>query len=226
MNTETAAEPRKPVNYVFVDYENVPGVDLSCIGEKAAHVTLLLGARQTKLDVTLAQKLMAHAASTQLIRLEKEGKNALDFTLAFYLGRAVQMDPEASFHVVSKDGGYDNLIEHLQKKHIRIHKHADDSRLTFEPGEAPKTAAPKPSAKAPTPVQPSPKANPFAQILQHLRKQGDKKPKTRKKLMSDIKSHQGRDTTDTQVEKLVLKLEKDGHVSFDEKGRATYQLKR
>ncbi len=208
-----------PLNHVFMDDENVPNLDLSSIEGKTVHVTLLLGPKKTKLPVEQVQVLMKHAASTHLIRLEKPGKNALDFALAYYLGQAMQRHPGACFHLVSKDGGYDNLIEHLQNQHIRIQKHADASTLTFglprKPAEAPKVAAPAAPRKPDT----------FAEILQYLRKRDGKNPKTRKKLMSDLKAHQGKGATDAQIEKIVSKLEKDRHVSFDEKGKATYNLK-
>lgn len=208
-----------PLNYVFIDDENVPNLDLSSIEGKTVHVTLLLGPKKTKLPVEQVQVLMKHAASTHLIRLEKPGKNALDFVLAYYLGQAVQRHPGACFHLVSKDGDYDNLIEHLQNQHIRIQKHADASTLTFgsprKPSEAPKAAAPLAPRKPDT----------FAEILRYLKNRGDKAPKTRKKLMSDLKAHQLKGATDAQIEKVASKLEKDHHVSFDEKGKATYHLK-
>jgi hypothetical protein len=78
-----------PVNHVFVDFENVHEIDLAVIGGKAVSFTLLVGPRQTKLDVSLVEKLFEHAVSVQLVRLTSSGKNALDFTLAYYVGRAV-----------------------------------------------------------------------------------------------------------------------------------------
>ena len=42
-----------PVNHVFVDFENVHEIDLAAIGSKGVSFTLLLGSRQTKLDVTV-----------------------------------------------------------------------------------------------------------------------------------------------------------------------------
>src|SRR5882724_12184308 len=107
-----------PVNHVFVDFENVHKVDLAVIGSKAVSFTLLVGARQTKLDASLVEKLFEHAVSVQLVRLASAGKNALDFTLAYYVGRAVAADPTGFFHIVSKDAGYDPLIEHLRSKRI------------------------------------------------------------------------------------------------------------
>src|SRR5690349_3862760 len=113
------------VNHVFVDFENVHEVALDIIGSKAVTFTLLLGSRQTKLDVAIVEQLLEHAASVQLVRLTSAGRNALDFTLAYYVGRAVAADPGGSFHVISKDAGYDGLIEHLRSKHIHARRHDD-----------------------------------------------------------------------------------------------------
>lgn len=39
-----------PMNHVFVDFENVHEVDPAVIGARSVSLTLLLGARQTRLD--------------------------------------------------------------------------------------------------------------------------------------------------------------------------------
>lgn len=77
------------MNHVFVDFENVHQVDLSLIGAKSVSFTLMVGAKQAKLDSDLVEKLMAHSSSIQLVKLKSSGKNALDFALAYYLGRKV-----------------------------------------------------------------------------------------------------------------------------------------
>src|ERR1017187_4517049 len=112
-----------PMNHVFVDYENVHEVDPALIGAKSVSLTLLLGARQTKLDASLVEKLMEHAASVQLVRLTSSGKNALDFALAYYVGRAVLANPTGHFHIVSKDTGFEPLIKPLRSRHIHAARH-------------------------------------------------------------------------------------------------------
>lgn len=77
-----------PLDHVFVDYENVQALDISVIGGKGVTFTLLLGSQERKLDVELVGQLFAHAASVELVRLAASGNNALDFTLAYYIGRA------------------------------------------------------------------------------------------------------------------------------------------
>ena len=111
-----------PVNHVFVDFENVPKVDLAIIGARTVHLTVLLGPRQKKIDAALVEKLLENAANVEFVRLQSSGRNALDFTLAYYLGRAALADPSGCFHIVSKDAGYDPLIEHLRSKRIHTSK--------------------------------------------------------------------------------------------------------
>jgi hypothetical protein len=47
------------------DFENVHEFAPAVIGAKSVSFTLLLGARQTKLDAALVEMLMEHAATVQ-----------------------------------------------------------------------------------------------------------------------------------------------------------------
>jgi hypothetical protein len=136
-----------PMNHVLVDFENVHHIDPAIIGAKSVSLTILVGAKQTKLDAETVVKLFEHAASVQLIRLTASDKNAVDFALAYYLGRAVLSDPTAYFHIVSKDSGYDPLVAHLASRHVRVRRHKDFSTLTFAAPSSSAAAAPKPVAK-------------------------------------------------------------------------------
>jgi hypothetical protein len=145
-----------PMNHVLVDFENVHHIDPAIIGAKSVSLTILVGAKQTKLDAETVVKLFEHAASVQLIRLTASDKNAVDFALAYYLGRAVLSDPTAYFHIVSKDSGYDPLVAHLASRHVRVRRHKDFSTLTFAAPSSSAAAAPKPVAK-PKPAMAAPK---------------------------------------------------------------------
>ena len=43
----------------------------------------------------------------QYVKISGNGKNALDFHLAYYVGELATNDPEVYFHVISKDTGFD-----------------------------------------------------------------------------------------------------------------------
>jgi hypothetical protein len=130
-----------------------------------------LGARHTRLDVALVEKLMEHAASVQLVRLTSSGRNALDFALSYYLGRAVLSDPTAYFHVVSRDKGFDPLIEHLRSRHIHAHRHDDFTTLTFSD---------------PTKVATAPPDDLLPRVLEYLKTKTTNRPKGKAALIKDL----------------------------------------
>jgi hypothetical protein len=201
-----------PTNHVFVDFENVHEIDHSVIGSKATSVTLFLGAKNTKLDASLVEKLLKHAASVQLVRLTSSGKNALDFTLAYYVGRAVITDPTGYFHIISKDTGYDPLIQHLKSRHIRARRHDDFTALTY-------TATPKPAVPV---AQPPSEA--MIKVLEHLRKNLTNRPKRKTTLATHLLAHLGKTTTPAEVTSLIEELIQAGHLSIGDKGAVTYSL--
>jgi hypothetical protein len=209
MTANTATDHTRPMNHVFVDFENVHEVDLSVIGARSVSFTLLLGARQTKLDAVLVEKLMQHAASVQLIRLTSSGKNALDFALSYYVGRAVVADPTAYFNIVSKDTGFEPLIEHLRSRNIHARRHNDFTTLTFSLPTKPSTA---------------PSEDLVARVLVHLGKNPTNRPKRKKTLVSHLRAFSGKMATEADVMDLVEKLRKAGHLSIDDKEAVTYHV--
>lgn len=218
-----------PVNHVFVDFENIQEIDLAVIGNKTVHFTLLLGSRQTKLDVALVEKLLHHAATVELVRLASAGKNALDFTLSYYVGRAVVADPTGYFHIISKDAGFDPLIEHLRSKHIRARRHEDFTRLTFSAAAKPPAAhAPVATPVAKPPAKPKSQAADLeameARVLEHLRKPTTQRPGTKKKLVSFLIAHLGNKNTEAEALRLIELLVQAGHLVIDDKGKVTYHL--
>jgi len=198
-------------NHVFVDFENVQVIDFAVLGTKPATYTLLLGAKQGRLDSGLVEELMKRAGSVELIRLTSSGKNALDFALAYYVGRAAVVDPTGHFHIVSKDKGFDPLIEHLKSRRIRAYRHSDFSTLSF-------SGQPKAATAAPLP-EPS-----LERALQHLKKNPNNRPKREKTLVSHLKSMLGKTATESDAKALLGLLKKQGHLKITEKGSVSYHL--
>ena len=195
------------MNHVFVDFENVHEVDPAVIGARSVNLTLLLGARQTKLDAALVEKLMEHAATVQLVRLTSSGKNALDFALAYYVGCAVMADPTGHFHIVSKDTGFEPLIEHLRSRHIRVHRHDNFSTLTFSGPVKPPSAPPE---------------DLMTRVLEHLGKHVNNRPKRKKTLVSHLLAFSGKAATEADVVALIESLRKAGRLSIGDKDAVTY----
>jgi hypothetical protein len=118
-------------NYILVDFENVPNIDLNSIKDKVFYIKIFIGTNQTKIPVDLVLKSQELAGQIEWLQINGSGKNALDFHIAFILGRLAQKDPDAFFHIISKDTGFDPLIAYLKSQRICC-KRSDDISLIME----------------------------------------------------------------------------------------------
>ena len=209
--------------HILIDFENVRGMDTALLLDSNVTFTLLLGAGQTKLGIELVQELLLHATSVQLVRLTSRGKNALDFALAYYLGQAVAMMPQAAFYIISKDTGFDPLIEHLLTRNIRIARHEDFAQIAGStPASSASSLKPKPSPKQETAA--SNRATLSDLAIAQLRKVSANRPKSRKSLLSFLTTHLGADMTDAGSAAVMAHLAQAGKLSIDPKGAVTYTL--
>ncbi|MDB6077927.1 MAG: hypothetical protein JWO82_1674, partial [Akkermansiaceae bacterium] len=197
----------KSINYVFVDFENVHELDLSIIGEKEVVFTLMVGACQKKLDVELVEKLLECSASVKLIRLTSQGKNALDFALSYYAGRASATDPAGYIHIVLGDAGFDPLIEHLRSKGIKARRHDSFADLTF---------CGPPKGRDPV------VDDPFERALAHFRKNITNRPKKKKTLLSHLTTQFANRLGESGISTLIDRLTGKGYLVIDQKEVVTY----
>lgn len=101
------------MKHLLIDFENIQPQNLDKLPEKETHIWLFLGATQKMLPIDLVESLLRFGDRAHLIRLQKTGKNALDFYLSYYLGQITATDPQATIGILSRDGGYDILVEHI-----------------------------------------------------------------------------------------------------------------
>ncbi|ESS68365.1 hypothetical protein MGMO_147c00040 [Methyloglobulus morosus KoM1] len=116
-------EKKGRTNYIFIDYENVQPSSLSLPPDYPFKVLLFIGANQTKISVELAASMQELGKNAEYIKIEGNGKNALDFHVAFYLGKLFEKDPNGYFHIISKDSGFDLLIKHLRERRVLIQRY-------------------------------------------------------------------------------------------------------
>jgi hypothetical protein len=106
-------------NYVLIDYESVQPEDLLALRHEHFRVIVFVGAHQNKVAYGMAAALQQMGPNAQYVKISGTGPNALDFHIAFYVGRLAEREPEAYFHIVSKDAGFDPLIVHLKAQKLR-----------------------------------------------------------------------------------------------------------
>ena len=114
-----------PTNYVLIDYENVQPKNIEILAKHPFKVFVFVGAYQTKIPLDLATAMQKFGTDGDYVQINGNGKNALDFHIACYVGRLSMQDPEGYFHIISKDTGFDPLIKHLRAKKIRVHREND-----------------------------------------------------------------------------------------------------
>ena len=125
--------------------------------------------------------------------------------------RATMADPTAYIHIISKDQGFDPLIQHLRSRQIPAHRHDDFSTLTFS-GTKKKAAS---LSKAEV-----------ERVLTHLRKNTTHRPKRLKTLESHLLAFSGPNATEEHVTRIISRLKKAGHITLDDKNAVTYHVER
>jgi hypothetical protein len=98
---------------LFVDLENVQGIDLSQVPPDA-RVMIFYGVGQKKLPEDLVVRAQPLGNRLQWIKVSGQGPNALDFHIAFYLGKELSVSATSECVVFSRDTGFDPLMRHLQ----------------------------------------------------------------------------------------------------------------
>jgi hypothetical protein len=114
-----------PTNYVLIDFENVQPRNLEILSRHPFKVFVFMGANQTKVPLDLAKAMQKLGDDATYVEIGGNGKNALDFHLAFYLGELASKDPQAGFHIISRDTGFDPLIRHLKERKVRVQRDKD-----------------------------------------------------------------------------------------------------
>ncbi|MEO6054496.1 MAG: PIN domain-containing protein, partial [Chthoniobacterales bacterium] len=138
------------MKYYFVDYENTQAIDLDKIVGLPVKVFLFIGVRQTRLPFELVAKIHKHAGQIELIPCGGTGKNALDFHIAYQMGRITTEVPGASVHITSKDTGFDPLVKYLNANGFK----AERSDVFMAPSSKAATKTPaKPPVRTKAPAK-------------------------------------------------------------------------
>lgn len=99
---------------ILVDYENIGKIDLSVL-DGSYRAIIFVGAKQNTPKASRTPSTAHRFSRVDFQKIEGVGKNALDFHIAFQLGRIFETAPETQCVVLSKDKGFDPLLAYLNK---------------------------------------------------------------------------------------------------------------
>lgn len=112
-------------NYVLIDYENVQPKNLELLSEHPFKVFVFVGQSLAKIPFDLADSMQLLGKDARYIKISGNAKDALDFHIAYYIGELAAKEPDAYFHIISKDKGFDPLIKHLKDRKIHVQREVD-----------------------------------------------------------------------------------------------------
>lgn len=193
-------------NYILIDFESVQTRSLEQLTHDHFKVMVFVGANQGKLPFEVAMSLQQLGSRAEYIKISGRGPNALDFHIAYYIGRLAAAEPSAYFHIISKDTGFDPLIQHLKSKKIfagRVETVADIPAVRLSNSKSPQQR--------------------IAIILARLQQLKTAKPRTIKTLSSTIGSLFQNQLSEAEVELLVQGLAKKRYLEVTG-AKITYAL--
>ncbi len=194
------------INYVLVDFENVQPKNLGILSQHPFKVYVFIGANQTKVPRHVAVAMQALGQQAQYVEIDGSGPNALDFHIAYYIGELAAADPAGSYHIISRDKGFDPLIRHLRGKKIRVRRETDIA-------EIPQLRIPK-KAKTDDKID---------AIVRNLAGRGQSRPRKVKTLQNTISNLISESLTEAELDALVADLQKRKLIVVN-KGNVSYRL--
>ncbi|WP_295878444.1 PIN domain-containing protein [uncultured Thiohalocapsa sp.] len=202
------ADADTKLNHVLIDFENVQPRNLSLLVGKGYQVHVFVGENQTKLPFELVEAMQQLGDAARYVKISGNGRNALDFHIAFTLGELVHLDPKGYFHVISRDTGFDPLIKHLRRLGVEAHREQDLAEIP--PLRTPATVA---------------EGDKVGVIVRNLAGRGPSRPRKVKTLTNTIISLFKPKLEDAEAAQLIRDLKEQGYISLDG-DKVAYKLPR
>jgi hypothetical protein len=184
---------------VLIDSENVLPDSIEKLQHEHFRVVVFIGANQKRIDIALAKAVQALGANGEYVQISGNGPNALDFHIAFYIGRYTLEYPESSFYIISKDKGFDPLIKHLSEMDVSC------TRLEW--------VSDIPRVKSAGSLPPMHRAADFFE--KQIARAGSGRPAKVKTLKSAIAAHFLKQLSAEEVGDVVEALKAAGHIEIN-----------
>jgi hypothetical protein len=180
-------------NYVLIDFENVQPEALSLLDQEHFKVIVFVGATQQKIPFEMANALQRMGSKAEYVKISGNGSNALDFHIALYIGQLAVADSTAFFHIISKDAGFDPLIQHLKDKNVFAARSKTVADIPFF-----KTSNTRPFEEK------------LTVVLTKLQQLGTSKPRTVKTFSSTISSLFQKQMPEEEIATIVAEFQAKG----------------
>jgi hypothetical protein len=193
-------------SFVLVDFENVQPKDFSLLSGGSYKIKVFVGTHQARIPLEMARALQMFGPDAEYIQIVGSGKNALDFHIAYYIGRLAAENPGAHLHVISKDKGFDPLIKHLKTRKISCQRSTSIADISLAKASNTRTDRERVDT-----------------VIANLEKRKAARPRTLKTLRSTINARFGNQLTEEELENIIARLS-DRQVIKIADGKVTYEM--
>ena len=116
---------------ILIDFENIQKLDFDHMDTANTEILIFVGRSQNKIPFHLVEKAQAFGERLKWLKIAGDGKNNLDFHLAFELGRLFEnYQKDVELVILSKDSGYDSLIKYVNDLGIHTYRIANPAELS------------------------------------------------------------------------------------------------
>ncbi|MGH9721420.1 MAG: PIN domain-containing protein [Bryobacteraceae bacterium] len=208
-------------NFLLVDFENVQPKNVGGLNGRPFKIKVFVGANQAKIPFETARALQAFGPGAEYVQIDGNGKNALDFHIAYYIGRLAAENPNASFYVITKDKGFDPLIKHLKARGVSCQRSSSIGDVLEVKISGSKSIPDTVSKGKMSDSKSIPEK--VDAVMQNLTKRRSGQPRTLKTLRGTIKALFRDKLTDTDLDAVIEQLTKRGLVKVAD-GKVSYEL--
>ena len=196
--------------YILVDFENVQPANLDRLRDRGFTLRIFLGSVQERLPLKIVNSLQVFGTSLEYVQTCGIGPNALDFYIAYFLGRKSLESPDAQFFIISRDTGFDPLLRQLRSQGTYCRRVVSADEICNE--HALTEAVHALSA-----------CELMHKVMLSLAKHPNTRPRTLKRLRSSMNALFGKKLLAKQLDDLVEELKKRG-VLHEDADRLHYQM--
>ena len=188
------------INFVLIDSENVKPEYIEKLKHEHFRVVVFVGANLKRLDFPIVNAVQSLGSNGSYVQINGHGPSALDFHIAYYIGKLSAAHADAYFHIISKDKGFDPLIRHLKEQKLFCSRWASVLEI--------------PLVKSTDKLPPKQRA---ADFYEKRIASAKARPGTLMSLESAILSHFHKMLSGEEVAQVLVELTAAGHVAINGK---------
>ncbi|HTW92592.1 MAG TPA: PIN domain-containing protein [bacterium] len=184
---------------LLVDFENVQQVELANLDD-SYRVIIFVGADQKSVPFDLVTRAQQLGGRVEWQKITGNGSNALDFFIAFQLGRAYDQTPKPECLVLSRDKGFDPLIKYLNANGMKSRRIGNLNELHH-----------KAAAAAPAPAAEDARLQRVIHVLGKVEKRA--RPRKRKTLSQAISAMFQKKISRQEIDHIIGTMQTKGMIS-------------